>query len=89
MAGDRNTTLNKAPNSLLKTAATANRVPTCRQTSNNNAGSVRPKSVWNNTKCPELLTGKNSVNPCTIPKIIDSNQFNRHFLYKKIHKISD
>jgi hypothetical protein len=42
-------------------------------TSNKRAGSDIRKIFWRRTRWPELLTGKNSVMPCTAPRIIASN----------------
>ena len=56
--------------SLKKYMRTADSVPICTAQSNNNSGSLNPSNVWKITRCPELLTGKNSVSPCIMPRII-------------------
>ena len=66
--GVLNNVTNKSPISLKKTTMTARSVPTCKQISNNSSGSFRPNIFCINTKCPELLTGKNSVSPCIMPR---------------------
>jgi len=33
-------------------------------------GSLNFSSFWKITRCPELLTGRNSVSPCIMPRII-------------------
>ena len=49
----------------------ASNVPTCSATSNDSGIFPHPKSHGNKFKWAELDTGKNSVNPCIIPKTID------------------
>jgi len=40
-------------------------------TSKKIGGSFNPNKDWKKTRCPELLMGKNSVKPWTIPKKMD------------------
>jgi hypothetical protein len=49
--------------SFLKRTITANIVPKCKNTSKPTPGKYNFKKYFTITKCPELLTGKNSVNP--------------------------
>jgi hypothetical protein len=49
--------------SFLKRTITAKIVPKCTNTSKATPGKYIFKKYFAITKCPELLTGKNSVNP--------------------------
>src|SRR5450756_538778 len=49
-----------------KKITSAMRLPKCKATSKASVESAL-RSPENTTRCPELLTGRNSVSPCTIP----------------------
>ncbi|MBA7577104.1 hypothetical protein ES708_18950 [subsurface metagenome] len=57
--------------SFLKSTITATTVPKCKNASNAAPGKFNFKKYFAITKCPELLTGKNSVNPCINPNNIN------------------
>ena len=48
----------------------ASSVPKWSSTSRVTPAPSNPKRRWKMTRCPELLTGKNSVSPCTTPSRI-------------------
>jgi hypothetical protein len=56
-----------------KAIKTATSVPRCTKTSKVKGDSVMANKCWKITKWPELLTGKNSVRPWTIPKMTASS----------------
>ena len=56
--------------SLKKYTIIASNVPICKATSNDSGISCHFSSQGNKFKCAELDIGKNSVSPCTVPKII-------------------
>jgi hypothetical protein len=60
----------KSRKSRQKTQKTASSVPKWSSTSRVTPALSNPKRRWQMTRCPELLTGKNSVNPCTTPSIM-------------------
>src|SRR5450756_2057843 len=57
---------NKPTMSPQKKITSAMRLPKCKATSKASVESAL-RSPENTTRCPELLTGRNSVSPCTIP----------------------
>lgn len=64
-----------SPISFLYMIKIAINVPKCNRISNKIPVSVLiPKIFLKIARCPELLTGRNSVAPCMIPIMIDSNK---------------
>ena len=47
-------------------------VEKCKKASNTAPGKSIPNKAFIITRCPELLMGKNSDNPCTNPKKINA-----------------
>ena len=62
-------------NSFFKNTMTASIVAKWSKISKLSNGSSKPKITWKNTKCPELDTGKNSVNPWVNAKNIYFKMF--------------
>src|SRR5512139_3603925 len=56
--------------SLRKKKTTAASVPTWRSRSKASSGSLSPRRRWARNRCPELLTGRNSVAPWRRPRRI-------------------
>lgn len=63
----------------------ARRVAICKKTKKEKQSFCTPNNFFKKYKCPELLTGKNSVNPCIMPK---STNFTKLTFHKKINKKS-
>ena len=56
---------------MAEVDGSASIVPSCTTAVNPAPGSSHPKKAGTMRRCAELEIGRNSVSPCTIPRMID------------------